>query len=55
VEPAFAGDRSGIEDDVTGWTIMRWYDKLPLRLRSLFRKPQVEQDLKDEFQFHLHS
>jgi putative ABC transport system permease protein len=32
---------------------MRWYHKLPLRLRSLFRNEQVEQDLNDEFQFHL--
>jgi macrolide transport system ATP-binding/permease protein len=32
---------------------MRWHYKLPLRLRSLFRNPQAEQDLNDEFQFHL--
>lgn len=32
---------------------MRWYYKLPLRLRSLFRKDRVELDLNDELQFHL--
>src|SRR5580700_5395608 len=32
---------------------MRWYYKLPLRLRSLFRKDRTEQDLSDELQFHL--
>ncbi len=32
---------------------MRWYFKLPLRLRSLFRKDRAELDLSDELQFHL--
>jgi predicted permease len=32
---------------------LRWYYKLPLRLRSLFRKDRVELDLNDELQFHL--
>src|SRR3981081_3093985 len=32
---------------------MRWYYKLPLRLRSLFRNRQAERDLGDEIQFHL--
>ncbi len=32
---------------------MRWYYKFPLRLRSLFRNQQAEQELNDEFQFHL--
>jgi macrolide transport system ATP-binding/permease protein len=32
---------------------LRWYYKLPLRLRSLFRKDRVELDLSDELQFHL--
>ena len=32
---------------------MRWYYKLPLRLRLLFRKDRVELDLSDELQFHL--
>jgi macrolide transport system ATP-binding/permease protein len=32
---------------------MRWYYKLPLRWRSLFRKDRAELDLSDELQFHL--
>src|SRR6516225_4818849 len=32
---------------------MRWYYKLPLRLRSLFRKHEAELDLSEELQFHL--
>ena len=32
---------------------MRLYYKLPLRLRSLFRRHAVDQDLDDEIQFHL--
>ena len=32
---------------------MRWIYKLPLRLRSLFRKSRAEQDLSDELRFHL--
>ena len=32
---------------------MRWLYKLPLRLRSLFRKSTVEQELRDELRFHL--
>ena len=32
---------------------MRWYYKLPLRLRSLFLKDRAELDLSDEIQFHL--
>src|SRR6266566_5851727 len=32
---------------------MRWYYKLPLRLRSLFRNEQTAQELNDEIQFHL--
>src|SRR5213592_1199159 len=32
---------------------MRWFHKLPLRLRSLFRKVRVEQELTDELRFHL--
>ncbi len=31
----------------------RWIYKLPLRLRSLFRKSRVEDDLSDELRFHL--
>ena len=32
---------------------MRWHYKLPLRLRSLFRREKAELDLKEELQFHL--
>ncbi len=32
---------------------MRWLCKLPLRLRSVFRKSRVEQELSDEIRFHL--
>ena len=34
---------------------MRWRHKLPLRLRSLFRREQAEQELDDEIRFHLQS
>jgi predicted permease len=32
---------------------MRWLYKLPLRLRSLFRRGRVEKDLSDELRLHL--
>src|SRR5919197_1857116 len=32
---------------------MRWFYKLPLRFRSLFRRSRVEQELSDEVRFHL--
>src|SRR5712675_826014 len=32
---------------------MRWYYKLPLRLRSIFHKNRAELDLSQELQFHL--
>jgi putative ABC transport system permease protein len=32
---------------------MRWIYKLPLRLRSVFRKQRVESELNDELRFHL--
>jgi predicted permease len=32
---------------------MRWYYKLPLRLRSLFCRDKAELELSDELQFHL--
>jgi putative ABC transport system permease protein len=32
---------------------MRWLYKLPLRLRSLFKRSRVEQELSDELRFHL--
>jgi macrolide transport system ATP-binding/permease protein len=34
---------------------MRWYYKLPLRLRSTFRKRKADSELDDELQFHLQS
>ena len=33
--------------------LMRWFYKLPLRFRSLFRKTRVEKELNDELPFHL--
>jgi predicted permease len=32
---------------------MRWYYKLPLRLRSVFRKQHTEDELHEEIKFHL--
>ena len=32
---------------------MRWLYKLPLRLRSVFRRGRVERELNDELRFHL--
>ena len=32
---------------------MRWLYKLPLRLRSLFKRRRVEQELSDELRFHV--
>lgn len=32
---------------------MRWYYKFPLRLRSLFRRRQAEQELDQELEFHI--
>lgn len=32
---------------------MRWLYKLPLRIRSLFKRARVEQELTDELRFHL--
>ena len=32
---------------------MRWFYKLPLRFRSLFRKGRLEQELSGELRFHL--
>lgn len=34
---------------------MRWYYKLPLRLRSIFQRNRAERDLSEELQFHLHT
>src|SRR5215471_1285013 len=33
--------------------IEHWLYEVPLRLRSLFRRRQVEEDLDDELQYHL--
>jgi len=33
--------------------MMRWFYKLPLRFRSLFRKSHVERELSEELRFHL--
>ncbi len=33
--------------------MMRWFYKIPLQLRSLFRKSRVEQELTEELCFHL--
>jgi hypothetical protein len=33
--------------------LLKWYYTLPLRLRSLFRRDSVEQELDDELKFHL--
>src|ERR1700722_12596963 len=33
--------------------LKHWFYKVPLRLRSLFRRDRVEQDLNDELQYHL--
>ena len=30
-----------------------WFYTLPLRLRSLFRRRDVEQELDDELQYHI--
>src|SRR4029077_16076557 len=32
---------------------MRWTDKVVLRLRSLFRRREIEQELDDELRFHV--
>src|SRR5437016_14474629 len=32
---------------------MRWLDRCKLRLRTLFRRAEVESELKAEFEFHL--
>jgi predicted permease len=33
--------------------LIRWFYTVPLRLRSLFRRKQVEQELDEEFRYHL--
>jgi hypothetical protein len=33
--------------------INRWFYTLPLRLRSIFRRSQVEQELDEELRYHI--
>jgi hypothetical protein len=33
--------------------VQHWFYTIPLRLRSIFRRPQVERDLDEELQYHL--
>lgn len=33
--------------------LKHWFYTVPLRLRSLFRRAQVEQELDEEFRYHL--
>ena len=33
--------------------IEHWFYELPLRMRSLFRRPEVEQELDEELQYHI--
>lgn len=33
--------------------IKHWFYTTPLRLRSVFRRRQVEQELDEEFQYHI--
>jgi hypothetical protein len=33
--------------------IKRWFYTIPLRLRSLFRRRQIEQELDEELRYHL--
>lgn len=35
------------------WLFRHWWYTIPLRLRSLFRRNQVEQELDEEIQFHI--
>src|SRR5579864_2157965 len=32
---------------------MRWFHRIPLRLRSLFERDRIEQELASELRFHL--
>src|SRR5215471_10523109 len=34
-------------------SVARWIQTIPLRLRSLFRRPQVEQELDEEIRYHI--
>jgi macrolide transport system ATP-binding/permease protein len=33
--------------------VQHWFYTIPLRLRSIFRRAQVERDLDEELQYHL--
>ena len=33
--------------------VQHWFYTIPLRLRSIFRRRQVERDLDEELQYHL--
>ena len=34
-------------------SVQHWFYTIPLRLRSIFRRRQVERELDDELQYHL--
>src|ERR1700720_4724386 len=52
MEATFSGYCAGAGDTIRS-DAMRWYYKLPLRLRSIFHKNRAELDLSEELQFHL--
>src|SRR5258707_8030453 len=52
MEATFYGYYAGAGDTIRS-DAMRWYYKLPLRLRSIFHKNRAELDLSEELQFHL--
>jgi hypothetical protein len=52
MEAAFFGHWAGVRHALRREG-MRWYYKVPLRLRSIFHKNQAELDLSEELQFHL--
>src|SRR5258707_1562501 len=52
MEATFYGYYAGAGDTIRS-DAMRWYYKLPLRLRSIFHKNRAELDLSQELQFHL--
>lgn len=43
----------GAESECPLPEIERWFYTIPLRLRSLFRRSQVEQELDEELSYHL--
>ena len=52
MEAPFIGHRAGPGNVLRSKTL-RWYYKLPLRMRSVFRKNKADLDLSEELQFHL--